>query len=156
MLTELKVGSVVVPLVTATIKRGKENKGKSYLMPNFEKLTLAQVVEAWGLEKIYESIVQPKVTQYFQNLYFDALDEATGKLNEEEFAQQASALSARGETIAVLMDRLFTLITKFAETKPEDLPALGAKIQALKVAIETKKRKTQEDQEAEAEGVPTA
>ena len=155
MIENITINGVSLPLVTVQIKRGKD-KGREFLALDGDSVTLDMLKDAYGEDKILSSIVLPKLRTLFSNYHGEATME-DGTFSEEEFANFATALSARGETIGDIQDRIFECIETLHKTDdPVRMKSIIDTMRSLKEAMENKRRKTAEDKEAEAEGMPTA
>lgn len=134
------------------IKRG-ESRGTVYYAPL--SVSIDDLVKAYGEENVMDAFIRPRMKLLFQNLVDEATDD-DGIFNEEEFLKLANELSARGESIKELFARQSELaeeMTQYDFSNPEHLPILqriAKQMKSVRDGIKQKKRKTKEDQEAEA------
>jgi len=155
MLTSIKVNETELPLAQKIIKRG-DNKGAQYYALDKERVTIALLSAAYGEKKLLENLILPKLQTMFQGYNTEATDD-NGNFSEEEFQGFASQLSARGESIGDIQERIMECIDAADKTDdPTEIKSILMQMSALKEAMEKKRRKTAADKVAEAEGVPTA
>lgn len=146
-----KVGLTFEPVV---IKRSKTRKGEVYPGVKVTKDNLPTVLR-WLGDDILISLTKGKLNQRFQMLADEAsTDVIEGKevrkpLDLEEFRVLAADFSARGETIKEidaeienLTDELSAIDWSNPATSVVEAQRIGEKIKALRISKESKKRKT--------------
>lgn len=153
----VKINSQDIAIVEHEIKKGTA-KGETYFKPKEEGLTLDILVKAYGEKAIMESFILPKLNTYSNMLTKEARDEATTQAGDDEakfeqvfiesFTKMLTELSARGETVKALTEKLNNYVLQFAmETDDTKSAELGKLIKATKIALEAKKHKDDDDED---------
>lgn len=159
---EIERNGVSIPFVKTTVKReSKLGKGFPYLLPdkkwllqgdNFDKF-----VVFYGMQKLVSDAIG-KLKQRCQ----EAANEATnddGAFNITEFVNDIKSLSARGESIPMLREKLEDLMSDMTALATAGLPAteletkfkaLAEEVREVQEAINNKKRDTSKTKEAPA------
>lgn len=142
--------SVSLEFVQTEFSRG-DNKGKSY--PSLPKITDAnrsQVLD-WVGKEIVDEILSSRLKQKAQGWYNEATED-DGTFKEDVFAEFAKNFSARGESIPELKEKIDELLEQFNTAMGGENPdyaaakKIGEEIKSCKIAINSKKRKTKEEE----------
>ena len=156
----IDVNGVDLRLTPVRMGKKSDTPGLVYFAP--DKVSPEALEEAYGKDKIWENFVYPKLRQYFGNIWRICTNKGADELNEVQYQQMVTSLSLRGETIAVLTDRLLDAseeLTSLDETQLAQ-PAVMAEFQrllklikSLQTTISEKKKNNDEGTAVEAEPV---
>lgn len=127
-----------------------ENKGKTYPAPPEITPANRQTVYEWVGYDILDEIITARLRQKAQGWYNEATeDDGTFKL--DVFVEFAKNFSARGESIPELKAKIDELLETFSKAASAANMVVAQKvaeeIKACKIAINSKRRKTKEEQE---------
>lgn len=146
------------------IVKGKK-EGKEYLAPTFS-------LETWDVDAVWVgvanlvNVAQKMAKASFQDLFFGAIDEATGEFNLAQFVKQATEFTSSGMKLAEINEQLDEaqarqgLLIATAETDEatgmfkhaSDIAAIkeiNNTIIALRAMRDARSRKTKEDEAPE-------
>lgn len=145
---KITINDVEIPLEEFEVKRG-DKKGEKYFAPD-SSVGVSTLLEAWGEEKIMDAILGPKIKQMFKNWTREATSDE-GFLDFDQLVQMASAMSARGEPLKVIQERILEVIAKLTKPNlaPEELQHLVQKLSKLREDAMNKRRKTDDDDDDE-------
>lgn len=127
--------------------RGK-TKGEKYLKPQLDKIELSKLM-AWMGADTAKGVLVNYVNRLAQGWYDEAVNENTGEFSEEEWKNSALGLSAKGETMGDLKERLEELLNEFLTCTDDDrVGELTRDIKSTKAAINSKKRERSPKEDA--------
>lgn len=120
-------------------KRG-DNKGATYLATEVTADNLQEVIRFLDSE-MTASIIDRWLKQQAQGWTSEATTD-DGLLDEREFVSFVQGMSARGESIPAIRERIAELVSKIGDVvdQPLEVGKLAVKIKALNAAIEGKRR----------------
>lgn len=145
-------------------KKGKNKEaGLSYPGLEITKENLADFIEFMGDEDFFP-LLNSKTSQLFQSVYNASTQDGTSDWLAKDNAEMLEKLSTRGETKAVLEEKLKTLRTELIELTPIMMDAsntehgkamlrfasIVAETKKLADALESKKRVKSDEDEKEA------
>lgn len=129
------------------IKRG-EKKDQTYLAIEITKENLEKVITFLGVDTVVE-ILRAKLNLWFQSWTEDATE--NGELDVTKYTEFVTSLSARGESIPDLQEKLFALLDEMSETSDAAKQSdILSKVLSIKSTIESKKRGKGKDATAPA------
>lgn len=152
---DIVVNGVTIPIYAHKIKKGK-TAGEVFLAPDFDKLNMHDLIEAFGEKLLLENLVIPKLRPFSIAISNEAKQEAGENDDaalQESYTKLFSRLDQRGESMRDLKARREELMEELATIDPVENQArfmeVATKIKNISVSIAEKKADKDEDNKDE-------